>query len=68
MHMQASVAEAAGAAAALIFDSHIDDYYLIPADAPSAGALSLPVLSIPRHTGQILAGTEQVPIFRGLEW
>ena len=58
--MQASVAEAAGAAAALIFDSQTDDYYLIQADAPSAGVLNMPVLSIPRHTGQILAGTEQV--------
>ena len=59
---QAGVAAAAGAAAALIFDSEIDDYYLIQADAPSASSLQLPVLSIPRHTGQLLVAPEQVAV------
>lgn len=60
IRLQVANAQAAGAAAALVFDNQINDYFLMLADNASSTAISIPGMSVPRRVGQLLVSSTQV--------
>jgi hypothetical protein len=59
MRMQAQRAQTAGAAAVLVYDNSINDYF-VPAANGSAGGIAIPAGAIPRRTGQLLVSAAMV--------
>ncbi|KAK9815878.1 hypothetical protein WJX72_011193 [[Myrmecia] bisecta] len=55
---KAQHAQDAGAAAVIIYDNQLNDYFQILSDGNSA-AITLPVLSVPRRVGQFLTASSQ---------
>lgn len=52
---KAAAVQAAGGAAALIFDNQLGSYFPLGADSATAGGITIPVTSITRRLGQALA-------------
>ena len=58
--MQVANAQAAGAAAAMVYDNEINDFFLLAADGSSASSITIPGMSVPRCIGQLLASSTEV--------
>ena len=56
---QAQHAQAAGAAAVLVYDDQINDYF-VPASDGSIAGITIPAGAIPRRTGQLLVSAATV--------
>ena len=56
---QAQNAQAAGAAAVLVYDDQINDYF-VPASDGSIAGINIPAGAIPRRTGQLLVSAATV--------
>ena len=56
---QAQNAQAAGAAAVLVYDDQINDYF-VPASDGSIANINIPAGAIPRRTGQLLVSAATV--------
>ena len=62
--MQAQSAQSAGAAAVLVYDNTINDYF-VPAANGSASGIAIPAGAIPRRTGQLLVSAAMVCAMSG---
>lgn len=60
--MQVANAQTAGAAAALVYDDQINDYFLMLTNETTVSNITVPGMSVPRRVGQLLVSSVEVTL------